>query len=234
MFSAELLQRYLPEVVAWHVAVKELGVVSQLLVCKKVREAAYQKKVAQLQIGPKKFTEVSEGKVPLQSPINLLKTLVEGVVRERERERKRRAQHTFLPGGASLRSQLILAGGVAQGWRYIVRLPNHLIPQQHQQYRQLPLATTCQFSNGDPIQQFLNITHVTQQWIEQEIIQILLWCWTCNPSSNFPLSFAKAIFCHHKRKQELGIRLNSRGTCTSAQYLGTMPSCSVFRQTVGA
>ena len=73
------------------------------------------------------ITEVSEGKLPPQSPINLLKTLLKELVRERERERKRRAEHTFLPGGASLRSQLILAGGVAQSWRYIVRLPNHLI-----------------------------------------------------------------------------------------------------------
>ena len=99
-----------------------------MLVCKKVRETAYQKKVAQLQIGQNKFTEVSEGKLPPQSPINLLKTLLKELLRERERERKRRAQHTYLPGGASLRSQLILAGGVAKGWRYIVRLPYHLIP----------------------------------------------------------------------------------------------------------
>ena len=102
--------------------------------------------MAQLQIGPKKFTEVSEVKVPPQSPINLLKTLVEGACRgEKERERKRRAQHTLLAGGASLRSQLFLAGGAAKrlALRSQITQPLNTTVALAIPLGLLPFATTC-------------------------------------------------------------------------------------------
>ena len=102
-----------------------------------MREAAYQKKVAQLQIGPKKFTEVSEVKVPLQSPIDLLKSLVEGACKG-ERKRKKEACTAHLPSG---RRQLTESAD--SGRRSRSKLALHSQITQPLDTLVVPLATTC-------------------------------------------------------------------------------------------